>query len=154
MYRKICVAVDGSDSSHEAVRAASELANQFGAKLVLIHVIRPMKSPQELQRYIKEDDLATIRHSALENVGQEIIAKAVEIATSHAVDNPRHTILSGDPAGQIIEAAKQQSADLIVMGTRGLGKLEGALIGSISRKVTEMSEANVLIVKQRVRTSS
>lgn len=152
MYKKICVAVDGSDSSHEAVKAAAELAKQFGASLVLLHVIRPMKIPDELQRYIKEDDLASIRHSALENVGQEIIAKALEIAISHEIDKPRHTILSGDPAGQIIDAARQESVDLIVMGTRGLGKLEGALIGSISRKVTEMSEANVLIVKQRVRT--
>ncbi|MEH6629014.1 MAG: universal stress protein [Motiliproteus sp.] len=153
MYRKICVAVDGSDSSHEAVRAASELARQFGASLVLIHVIRPMKIPQELQRYIKEDDLATIRHSALENVGKEIVAKALEIAISHEIEHAQTLILSGDPAGQIIEVARKESADLIVMGTRGLGKVEGALIGSISRKVTEMSEMNVMIVKQRVRTN-
>jgi len=148
MYRKICVAVDGSPSSHEAVRAAADLAGKYDASLVLLHVIRPMKIPQELQRYIKEDDLANIRYSALENVGQEIIAKAIEITQDYAVERVSSQILSGDPAGQIIEQTRNQAVDLVVLGTRGLGRLEGALIGSISRKIAELSDTNLLIVKQ------
>jgi nucleotide-binding universal stress UspA family protein len=150
MYRKICVAVDGSPSSHEAVKAAAVLASQFDAALVLLHVIRPMKIPQELQKYIQEDDLAKIRYSALENVGQEIIARAMEIAQGYAVTKLSSQILSGDPAAQIIEQTRNQAVDLIVLGTRGLGRLEGALIGSISRKIAERSDTNLLIIKQPI----
>lgn len=152
MYRKICVAVDGSPSSEEAVKAAAELAVKFDADLMIMHVIRPMKIPQELQKFIREDDLLNIRHSALESVGKEIMAKAVEIAEHYPIERLQTTILSGEPATVIIKEAKDKFADLVVLGTRGLGKLEGALIGSISRKVAEMSELNLLIVKQPVRS--
>lgn len=154
MYRKICVAVDGSPSSQEAVKAASQLASRFDASLLLLHVIRPMKIPQELQRYIREDDLDNLRFSALENVGQEILAQAQAIAEEYAVTKIRSLILSGDPVEQIIEQTRHQVVDLLVMGTRGLGKLEGALIGSISRKVTELSDTNLMIIKQPVRVAT
>ncbi|WP_028470981.1 universal stress protein [Neptunomonas japonica] len=147
MYKKICVAVDGSESSLAAVKVAAELVSRLGAKLLLLHVIRPMKIPEELQRYIKEDDLAKVRYAALEGVGQEIVANAVEIVKTFDVESLDTVILNGDPASSIVKEAKRQSADLIVLGTRGLGKFEGALIGSISRKVTDISEISLLIVK-------
>lgn len=151
MYKKICVAVDGSPSSHEAVKASAQLASILDADLLIMYVIRPMKIPMELQRFIKEDDLLNIRNSALENVAEEILQNAKEIAEGYSLKNIKTSILSGDPASMIVNEARNYYADLIVMGTRGLGKLEGALIGSISRKVSEMTELNMLIVKQPVR---
>ena len=153
MYRKICVAVDGSPSSEEAVKTAAELASRFDADLLIMHVIRPMKIPQELQKFIRDDDLLNIRYAALESVAQEIVSKAVKTAEGYALERMQTSILNGDPASMIIQEARDKFADLIVMGTRGLGKLEGAVIGSISRKVAEVSELNLLIVKQPVRTA-
>ncbi|MGY8872357.1 MAG: universal stress protein [Pseudomonadales bacterium] len=147
MYNKICVAVDGSESSHDAVRVAADLAKRLGSQLLVLHVIRPMKIPAELKRFINDDDLTKIRGAALEGIGQEIVAKAVEIAKSYDVKRLDSAILKGDPASSIVKGAQKQSADLLVMGTRGLGKFEGALIGSISRKVSDISNISLLIVK-------
>ena len=147
MYNKICVAVDGSEFSQAAVKVAAELAKRLEAQLLVIHVIRPMKIPGELQRYINEDDLTKIRYAALEGVGQEMVAKAVEIAQDYITEKLQTVILNGDPASSILKEAKRQSADLIVLGTRGLGKVEGAFIGSLSRKVVDISEISLLIVK-------
>lgn len=147
MYNKICVAVDGSESSHDAVRVAADLAKRLGSQLLVLHVIRPMKIPAELKRFINDDDLTKIRGDALEGIGREIIAKAVEIARGYDVEKLDSAILKGDPASSIVKGAQKQSADLLVMGTRGLGKFEGALIGSISRKVSDISNISLLIVK-------
>ncbi|WP_261843596.1 universal stress protein [Aliamphritea ceti] len=147
MYKKICVAVDGSEMSLQAVISASEIATAFSADLLLLHVIRPMKIPSELERYIKSDDLAKLRSSALEEVGKEIMTKALDTAREKGAEKVTAKVVKGDPAGTIIKQATKFDADLIVVGTRGLGKVEGALIGSISRKIADISTISMLIVK-------
>ncbi|WP_271272952.1 universal stress protein [Aliamphritea hakodatensis] len=147
MYKKICVAVDGSEMSLQAVTAAAEIATAFSADLLLLHVIRPMKIPTELERYIKSDDLAKLRSSALEEVGKEIMTKALDVASQQGAEHVTAKVAKGDPAGTIIKQATKFEADLIVVGTRGLGKVEGALIGSISRKIADISSTSMLIVK-------
>jgi nucleotide-binding universal stress UspA family protein len=147
MYQKICVAVDGSNTSILAVETAAQIAQAFNAELLLLHVIRPMKIPPELERFLKADDLKTIRANALGDVGREIMQNAQQKAQSLCNSDISQKIVEGDPAPMIMKIAEQFSADLIVMGTRGLNKVEGALIGSISRKVANQTPISVLIVK-------
>ena len=147
MYKKICVAVDGSEMSLKAVKTAAEITRAFNAELLLLHVIRPMKIPAELERFIKGDDLAKLRSSALEEVGKEIMTKALDAAREDGAVQVQAKVVKGDPAGTIIKQAEKFNADLIVVGTRGLGKVEGALIGSISRKIADISAISMLIVK-------
>ena len=54
---------------------------------------------------------------------------------------------SGDAAAIILEVANDQSADMIVMGSRGLGNVKGLLLGSVSHKVTQLSECSCITVK-------
>ncbi len=147
MYQKICVAVDGSNTSMLAVESAAQIAQAFNAQLLLLHVIRPMKIPPELERFLKADDLKNIRANALGDVGREITQNARQKAESLCSTRITQKIVEGDPAPMIVKVAKQFDADLIVMGTRGLNKVEGALIGSISRKVANQTPLSVLIVK-------
>lgn len=147
MYQSICVAVDGSEMSHKAVQKGAELASAFCANLFLLHVIRPMKVPQELQRFIKSDDLRKIRSSALEEVAAEIMDKAMEIASRYTVKKVQGTIVKGDPASMVINEAEKNAVDLIIVGTRGLGRVEGAVIGSISQKIANRSHVSMLLVK-------
>ena len=147
MYQKICVAVDGSNTSMLAVESAAQIAQAFNAKLLLLHVIRPMKIPPELERFLKADDLKTIRANALGDVGREIMQNAQQKAESICHSDISQKIVEGDPAPMIVKNAEQFNADLIVVGTRGLNKVEGALIGSISRKVANQTPLSVLIVK-------
>ena len=147
MYNKICVAVDGSDSAFLAVRSAAKLAGQLQAELLIVHVIRNMKVPRELKRFIKQNSLDQLRQEALAGAGQEIIEHALKVAAESGAANLSSDIVQGDPAGAIVAAADRHECDLIVVGTRGLGQVEGMLIGSISRKITSISRINVLVVK-------
>ena len=54
---------------------------------------------------------------------------------------------SGDPATSVIGFAKRRNIDTIVVGTRGLGKVKGLFMGSVSRKIVNNAEANCLIVR-------
>ncbi len=147
MYNRLCVATDGSESSLLAVRSAARLAVDLSAELLILHVIRNMKVPRELARFVKKDSLDVIRHSALAGVGNEILEHARELAAEQDLTRCRTEILEGDPAAAIVSAATSNGCDLIVVGTRGLGQVEGVLIGSISRKITSISDISVLVIK-------
>ncbi|MEH6470621.1 MAG: universal stress protein [Halopseudomonas sp.] len=147
MFKRLCVATDGSSSSQRAVKAAAELANKIDASLLLVHVIREMKVPEELKRYIKADALGEPRHEVLQEVGEKILSQCQAIAVEAGVSSIKSKILDGDPALSIVNEARSSSADLIVLGTRGLGKIEGMFIGSVSRKIADISDISVLIIK-------
>lgn len=147
MYDKICVAVDGSDSAFDAVKSAAKLAHRVNAELTVFHVVRNMKVPSQLKRFVKENSLETIRREALEGAGKEIVNHAIGLAEYEGVSDVTTAILQGDPAAAIVKGARDHSCDLIVVGTRGLGQVEGMMIGSISRKITTISDISVLVVK-------
>jgi len=147
MYRHICVAVDGSDSSFKAVQSAAQLAASIGAQLSVLHVIRNMKVPDQLRRFVKQNSLERLREQALQEAGQEIVNHALTLAAERGVEGVQGKILSGDPAATLVATAEQLQGDLLVVGTRGLGQVEGVLIGSISNKLASISNISVLVVK-------
>ena len=59
-------------------------------------------------------------------------------------------IAEGDPVDELVRAARYQEAELIVVGSRGLGAIAGALLGSVSRALVQHSPVAVLVVKERV----
>jgi len=58
-------------------------------------------------------------------------------------------VLEGDPAGRILELARLRDVDLIVVGSRGLGPIAGALVGSVSREVVHRADRPVLVAAPR-----
>lgn len=147
MYDKICIAVDGSDSSLKAVRRAAKLASICDAELFLLHIVRRMQIPDELRRFVNEDDLATMRRAALKEVGEEVLLAAKQEARDQGASQISASVVHGEPGRTIVEQALLHDADLIVVGTRGLGQVEGLLMGSISRRVTETARMSVLVIK-------
>ena len=147
MYNKLCVAVDGSESSLNAVKTAARLAASLDAEMVVFHVIRNMKVPNELKRFVKKAALEKVRQDALEEVGKEIVDHALAVVAQQGIARCSADILQGDPARSIVAGANKHRCDLIVVGTRGLGQMEGILMGSISRKITDISDISVLVVK-------
>lgn len=87
-----------------------------------------------------------ILEEGLERAGREILNNTVhELA---GVDAPIvEEYRRGDPASQILEAAKAKEADLIVIGSRGLGQLGGLILGSVSERVLHAAHTPVLIVR-------
>ena len=80
-------------------------------------------------------------------VGNAIIDKAESIAKEHGASKINRVIAEGDPADVIIDYASSESADLIVMGTRGLSDLQGIIVGSVSHKVSHLADCTCISVR-------
>lgn len=137
--KKVLVATDFSEPSDSALASAVELAKKFDAGIVLMHAYRPivtayavapMLSVQEISAYVA--DVATkALHAAAAARGT-----AVPITTALYV---------GAPWEQILKAAKDQEADLLVLGSRGLHGLQRALLGSTAERVVRYAKVPVMV---------
>ena len=147
MYKNILVAVDGSKASSTALDTAVGLAAQFGSGLHIMHVVREMQLPLNPGLMDKYQEVEKQRHDLLRSVGDEILNQARMAARSKGVDAVETDSGSGDPATAIAAYAEKNKVDLVVIGSRGHGKVQSMLLGSVSRKVSELTKAACLIVK-------
>lgn len=143
----ILVATDGSDVSQRAVARAAALAAAAGRTLYILNVIRDMQFPQALSRMAEVERLVGTRSDVLNYVAQKILKDAQQGAKKAGAKSVELVTATGDPATRIVETAAAKGADLIVVGTRGLGGMAGALLGSVSRKVSNLAAQDVLIVR-------
>ena len=147
MIARILVTVDGSDASTRAVELAAELAAATQAELVALHVIRDLPLPPELREMVAAGEITESRQEILENSARIMLERAEAKAAEVGVEAVRSVVENGDPGTRIVAWAADNGADLIVMGSRGLGQVEGMLLGSVSRKVCNISPVNCLTVK-------
>ena len=147
MFKNILVAVDGSNSSTRALETAAELAAGSGGKLHILHVVREMQVPLTPGLMDAYEKLESHRHDLLTSAGEQLINQAKRSVESKGVDAVETDIGSGDPASAIVDYAARNKADLIVVGSRGHGQVEGMLLGSVSRKVSNTTKTNCLIIK-------
>ncbi|MEY2515349.1 MAG: hypothetical protein QOJ89_2707 [bacterium] len=136
-YRKILVAVDGSQDAAAALRHAERLARDQHAKLVVLTVV-PTASPQNVipagampPPIDHEQVFARILRDAVMALGPDVGVEA--------------RLARGRPAPRIVEVAEQSGCDLIVMGFHGHGRLHHALMGSVSDSVMRASGLPVLL---------
>jgi nucleotide-binding universal stress UspA family protein len=138
---KILVPVDGSDNSKRALVQAIKVAGRNGTEITVVHVIdMPPTVYVESQKLLDQ---------LLERYRQEsakVLDEYEDIAKKEGVD-AETAILEGDAATSIVEYADRHGVDMIVMGSRGLGKIKGTLLGSVSSKVLQHAKCSVLIVK-------
>ncbi|MBF0277243.1 MAG: universal stress protein [SAR324 cluster bacterium] len=147
MFKQLLVAVDGSAHSSRAVKVAAELAHQMESRLLLLHVIRDLPLPKELQQMIDTGEVMESRLEILKTSAEIIFQNATKIARQEKVAEIESEIREGDPATEIVAAAEGHHADLIIMGTRGLSDLKGMFMGSVTRKVNNLSTIHCLTVK-------
>lgn len=146
MLKKILVAVDGSAPSRRALKMGAEIAQKFDAVLVLIYVIRDMQLPESLRQMAEVELVQESRLTTLQKIGQKILEEAAEGAKATGARDIRLEVRPGDPAGAILRYASDEKVDLIVMGSRGLGEMESMLLGSVSRKVSNLAKVGCLTV--------
>jgi len=91
----------------------------------------------------QRDDKPEIRRF----VAERIVSEAEKVARDKGVKNVHCVIEDGDPGKEILRHAEEETANLIVMGSRGLGDLQGLLMGSVSHKVSQLSPCSCLTVK-------
>jgi nucleotide-binding universal stress UspA family protein len=72
---------------------------------------------------------------------------ASELARQKGLARVSTHVSDGDPANEILAAAREEKADIIAMGTRGLGAVKGLVMGSVSQKVVQQAGCSVITVK-------
>jgi len=152
MINKILVATDASAASNRALEMAAQFALQHDAELHVIHVIRDMQIPFDIKEIpeLESDQFESfneVREGILRKVAESVLRAARDKAEKAGATKVKTAIGTGDPASSILGFAKRRKVDMIVIGTRGLGKLKGTILGSVSRKVTNNAETSCLIVR-------
>ena len=152
MINRILVATDASAASNRALKIAAQFAVLHDAELFIIHVIRDMQIPFEIKEIPelesnKFEKFNDAREEIMRKIAENVLKLAKEKAEKAGAQKIQTAIGTGDPATGILGFAKRRKMDMIVLGTRGLGKLKGKILGSVSRKVTNNAETSCLIVR-------
>jgi len=145
MFEKILVPVDGSDRALSAVELAVELQNKFDAELLLLCVYRHYSLLEASMSMVRPENPERLDDSMRE-YATNVAETAKQHAKQHGSKNVRAFVKSGPPARTIVTFARDKNVNLIVLGSRGLGDVEGYLLGSVSHKVTSLSHCPTLVV--------
>jgi nucleotide-binding universal stress UspA family protein len=143
---KLTTGVDGSPSSFKAVALAADLAGKYRAELVLVaveHELSPAIAA-ELETYVRQEHMDVPVGELPTEHAQNALADARLQAEGKGAGMITSRISRGDPAEEIIGAAQREKADLIVVGSRGHGRLAGLLLGSVAQKVLAHAACPVL----------
>lgn len=145
-YKNIIVPTDGSVNSKRALEHAIVLASSLGASITLVYVANIVSVISNFDQipnasgYVTEQvalDMEKEGKGVLDDFAKEV-PEGIDVKTVFEV---------GSPGPAVLSVAKKYKADLIVMGSRGLGPLKGLFMGSVSSYVVTHSGCPVLIVK-------
>lgn len=130
----IVAATDGSVGADRALKLAAELALMSHAVLHVVNVIDQFgPATESLECY--SGTLRAPVVDALEAISADILLKAKQRALAQGVKAIETETRTGPAAATILDIAKDEDADIIVIGKRGRGRVAGLLLGSVSQKV-------------------
>lgn len=142
MFKKIVCATDGSDAADKALDLARQIATEAGGAVLVVHckeLTLPGKGGGSLSVAANEDELlAKIQGQAAE-LSEAGVPATLQTGTASV----------GGAAHAIAEAARENNADLIVVGTRGHTALGGLLLGSVTNRLLHITPCPVLAVPAR-----
>jgi nucleotide-binding universal stress UspA family protein len=141
----IVIATDGSEGAESAAAAGARVARTLGTTAILVYV-RPSLGPLG-DPYYQEKLTEQMAHA------REALGRAHELVVQEGVD-AEEEILEGSAADRVVELARDRNAPLIVVGSRGLGALAGALLGSVSSAIIHRADRPVLVVPTSTATDS
>lgn len=139
MFKSILLGVDGSTHALKAAQIAGEMARAMQANLRVVVAYDPI--PPYLGEPNLQDTIAARQRHATE------ILEAALGAVGQTPTEVKTVMLEGSAAEAILEVAHTRKVDLIIVGSRGLGKLTGLLLGSQSQKVIQHAPCPVLVVR-------
>ena len=133
MINKILVATDASAASGRAVSFAAQLAVIHEAELLILNVIRDMQLPDELKNAPEFESFNNTRDDLMRQAADRILDEARKKAKKAGAKKVQTAIGSGDPATSV--------------GTRGLSKIKAASMGSVSRKLLDLTDVNCAVIR-------
>lgn len=145
MINRIVVPVDRSPYTSKAIEFAAQAANQHGAEVHLLHVVKKTRIPADLEEYmeverIKEPPIDVY----LKLMGNQIIEAAEKMARENGIKNIKTGIIQGNPGDIIVEYASARKADMIVMGSSGLGNIAETVCRRANRQICVIVRRSLL----------
>jgi nucleotide-binding universal stress UspA family protein len=141
LFSKILVPVDGSDNSYRALDAALFLSEKLGSNITVIHVMEDVPV-----LYIESQKLLSELLENYKKEKQDILSKCSEIATKKG-ETIKTVLLQGNPASIILDFSKKEKYDIVIMGSRGMGKFKEIILGSVSSKIVHHSSCPVMLIR-------
>lgn len=141
---RVILATDGSENAMEAARFLSRFGVPRDAEVVILHVLQQPKYPRLFRggpavvEQVRQLQLETAR------IALEETQRHLQVASS-----TRTAVREGYPADEIIKAGSELEADLVVVGSKGLGGVSLFLLGSVSQNVCRYADRPVLLVRPR-----
>lgn len=139
MFEKILVATDGSDNALRAARQVAEMVKKQPAKVTLL-----------CAAYVPSmyrDDIGSELAESFVDDAREALQHTREVLEEEKVACDTKMVRDLRPADAILQEAKKNTYDLIVIGSQGLSEKKSIRLGSISREVTERAHCSVLLVR-------
>ncbi len=140
--KRIVVATDGSPGGQAAVAEGAALARALQAAITIVHVRPPIAFLGEPLYQRRLSNQLERARQAVDDALAQLEAQGLEAD---------YEILEGDASDEIVRIAEARDADLIVIGSRGLGPVPGALLGSVSSAVARHADCPVVVVKPKDR---
>ncbi|VEP18603.1 UspA domain protein [Hyella patelloides LEGE 07179] len=134
MLKKILYADSGADNAQDLLKFLLELPALKGADLSILRVVSPKTTEEESE----------VKSNAETKIS-ELVSKL-----GIAEDRVTSMVEEGEPKTTVIKVAKESNTDLIIMGSRGLGKLQSFLSNSVSQYVFQLTERSMLLVKDDI----
>ena len=144
MFKRILVPTDGSDITTKAVNTALQLAQVHGAQLLTLSVMEPFpySAVSEIQPVPPQEFI-----DAQQRVASQRVEAVCATAAAQGMACKGHTVEALHAWEAIIEHAKAEGVDLIVMASHGRRGVAALLLGSETQKVLTHTELPVLVVK-------
>lgn len=156
MTQKILVPHDGSELSDRALNKAIEFAKPLKSDIIILHILDDKLIPSEAIMSILGKKSSTVMDAKLQilnivRIGVEQLLKDRTEKVRKSGINVRFIVGMGSPAEGVANVARNENVDLIIMGSKELEKENGnklKALGSVTRRVSEISDCPVMIVKQ------
>jgi nucleotide-binding universal stress UspA family protein len=140
--KKIMVATDGSEDAGRAIDLAADIVKAYRGRLIVLTVGGNVSRDELGQLARAEGGIG----EALELLANRVLLEAGARARLGGASDVQTQIAWGDPAQAIIDCARREHAEAIVLGRRGRGRLAGLLLGSVSQKLVCLAPCPVIVV--------
>ena len=138
LYQKILVPIDGSEHSKRALKEAIKVSKMTGGAITLLNVTPSGSSMASSHKQPNSE--------ILQNKNKSVLVEGQKIAETEGI-LVETLLLEGQIVHEIVKTAKDGHYDLIVVGARGLSKLEEIMLGSVSHGVTETATCPVIVTR-------
>lgn len=140
-FEHILVATDFGEPSARALDLALHLATESGAELTLLHTFEIPQYAYTETTYLNADWITPLQRAAHERLDRLLEE------TRKTLPRARALLRTGSPWREVLAAAEEEGADLVVIGTHGRRGLRHALLGSVAEKIVRMASVPVLTVR-------